>query len=810
MSDSEISSSLVNSQADGRYTVVARRYRPKSFDDLVGQGNVSQALSTAIANNRVGHAYLFTGARGVGKTSTARIFAKALNNPGGASAQPDLNSDVAQAIDSGEDIDVIEIDGASNRGIEEIRQLRSNISVRPSRSRYKIYIIDEVHMLTPAAFNALLKTLEEPPEHVKFIFCTTDPEKIPITVLSRCQRFDFSPVRSDEILTRLKLICDTEGATASDAALGLIAKRASGSMRDSQSLLEQILSFSGGTIDLEQVHSVLGTADDGLLIEMLDHVVDRDAAACLQIIERASIEGVDAGQLAEQLMGFLRDVMTLATGAPASLLRTADPANAEKLTELANRWGLKTLLAAIQLLDDVLIKMRQSIHDRVLLEVAIVEMCYLQNLETLAGLVESLATGTPVAPEKKNIAATESHRSTLRDATGDASLSVESDDVRAPNVLASEASVDRVKVDETEMEGRVDDSSRADELADAPEPASAQIQADSPTDARDDAELLGNRQSSQIESNKEDASVRETKANADGDGVEGRNPAPFSEAPNDSQRPGDSQENAAASGGSDFSPPQQHAEFQTPPAVGEQRSATPDTATLDTATLDTATPDTATPDTATPDTATLDTATLKSLANVATTHNGSGTDTSTPNPSGPKPDRETSQGLPPAVKIGTDASSNSPTDLLEFWKVTVGGINELYADYAKMAGRVTEKNDSTWTISFAVGYEEAVSQCKEREAYRMLSNVVGEKIGRTMAFDFVIANDLVAPLVPSRAKAAAISTGQLIRDASQLSIIKAFQETFACSITRVDPPVESTPPPASEESTVEPTSSSSG
>ena len=179
------------------YVVVARRYRPQSFADLVGQGQVSQALSNAINTHRVGHAYLFTGARGVGKTSTARIFAKALNCVEGPTPTPCNVCDICLGVAQGGDVDVLEIDGASNRGIEEIRQLRANINVRPSRARFKIYIIDEVHMLTTAAFNALLKTLEEPPEHVKFIFCTTDPEKIPITVLSRCQRFDFPPVAAE-------------------------------------------------------------------------------------------------------------------------------------------------------------------------------------------------------------------------------------------------------------------------------------------------------------------------------------------------------------------------------------------------------------------------------------------------------------------------------------------------------------------------------------------------------------------------------------------------------------------------------------
>ncbi|MCH7753197.1 MAG: DNA polymerase III subunit gamma/tau, partial [Planctomycetes bacterium] len=185
--------------ADSRgsdYVVVARRYRPQTFDELIGQEHVSQALSRAIASERVGHAYLFTGARGVGKTSAARILAKALNCVQGTSPTPCNQCEICQSVSSGDDIDVLEIDGASNRGIDEIRQLRQNVAVRPSRARFKIYIIDEVHMLTKEAFNALLKTLEEPPEHVKFIFATTEPNKIPVTILSRCQRYDFAGIET--------------------------------------------------------------------------------------------------------------------------------------------------------------------------------------------------------------------------------------------------------------------------------------------------------------------------------------------------------------------------------------------------------------------------------------------------------------------------------------------------------------------------------------------------------------------------------------------------------------------------------------
>ena len=214
------------------YTVLARRYRPQQFADLVGQEPVAQASSTPSQSSRVAHAYLFTGARGVGKTSAARILAKALNCVKGPTATPCDQCEICQAITSGEDTDVLEIDGASNNGIDERARDAPNVQFRPSRSRYKIYIIDEVHMLTTAAFNALLKTLEEPPPHVKFIFATTEVQKIPITILSRCQRFDFGGISIPRILDRLKEIVAAEGMEADDEALETVARRAGGSMRD--------------------------------------------------------------------------------------------------------------------------------------------------------------------------------------------------------------------------------------------------------------------------------------------------------------------------------------------------------------------------------------------------------------------------------------------------------------------------------------------------------------------------------------------------------------------------------------------------
>ena len=391
----------------GEYVVVARRYRPQTFEDLVGQGPVSQALRNAITTDRIGHAYLFTGARGVGKTSTARILSKALNCQRGPTTSPCGECDICLQIANGDDVDVLEIDGASNRGIDSIQQLRSNIGIRPSRARFKVYIIDEVHMLTREAFNALLKTLEEPPGHVKFIFCTTEPEKIPITVLSRCQRFDFSPVSTDEIVERLDQIVSQEGATAEPAALQLLARRAAGSMRDSQSLLEQLLSFVGDRITVENVHGMLGTAGDERLRELVQPLIDRDAAGALGGLANAIADGVDPGQLAEQIVGCLRDMMAAHVGCSAELLLYHSPDELPGLRERAEAWGMQTLLAAVQIVDQAIARMRQSVHSRVLLELALVRVAQLDQLDDLSQLIQRLDGGEGLdqpPPVKKKIA----------------------------------------------------------------------------------------------------------------------------------------------------------------------------------------------------------------------------------------------------------------------------------------------------------------------------------------------------------------------------------------------------------------------
>ncbi len=369
-------------------------------------------MSNAISTNRVGHAYLFTGSRGTGKTSAARIFAKALNCEQGPAPVPCNECEICQSIASGDDIDVLEIDGASNRGIDEIRQLRQNVGIRPSRARLKIHIIDEVHMLTREAFNALLKTLEEPPEHVKFIFCTTDPNKIPVTILSRCQRFDFAGIVAASIAARLNQIVELEGAVAEPEAIEVLARRAAGSMRDGQSLLEQLLSFAPENISVDDVNSMLGTAGDQRMMELLQHLLERDSAAALGDLDAAVAQGVDHSLLLEQLFGYLRDCMTAAVGCSSDVLLYASPSSQEQIAAVGNSLGLQTILAAMQIIEQALSRLRQSTQSRILAELALVRICALEDLDELSDLVAQVQSAAaaprqaspPPQLKKKNVA----------------------------------------------------------------------------------------------------------------------------------------------------------------------------------------------------------------------------------------------------------------------------------------------------------------------------------------------------------------------------------------------------------------------
>jgi len=389
------------------YQVVARRYRPQRFADLVGQEHVARGLSGAIESGRVGHAYLFTGARGVGKTSAARIFAKALQCANGPAPEPCNECDACRDIAAGQDVDVVEIDAASNRGVDEIRQLRQNVAVRPARGRAKVYIIDEVHMLTREAFNALLKTLEEPPGHVKFVLCTTEPDKLPITILSRCQRFDFTIVAPGPIARRLAQIVEAEGADVTPAALDIIARRAAGSMRDSQSLLEQLLGSATGHVGIDEVHALIGTGREERVGEIVSAIAARDAAAALAAFDAAVQGGADPGGVLDQLVAALRDCLLASVGCGPDVM-TQPAGLGVDLAAVGKQMGTATLLAMLQILDQTLSRMSLSSHAGVLAEMALVRLANLEDLDSLAAAVAGLpespagaATAPTAAPPRE-------------------------------------------------------------------------------------------------------------------------------------------------------------------------------------------------------------------------------------------------------------------------------------------------------------------------------------------------------------------------------------------------------------------------
>ncbi len=380
------------------YMVVARRYRPQTFTDVIGQEHVETALTNAISSGRIGHAYLFTGARGVGKTSTARILAKALNCINGPTTEPCGECESCRAIAAGDDPDVLEIDGASNRGIDEIRALRQGANVRPTRSRFKIYIIDEVHMLTREAFYALHKTLEEPPAHVKFIFCTTEPTKIPITILSRCQRFDFAGIRTDQIAQRLKTIIIKEGATAEEDAVEMLARRAAGSMRDGQSLLEQLLAFAPEHITVADVHSVLGTADEDFTLKIIYNLSQKNALEVLTAFDTAMSQGRDPAIFLEQLCGYFRDLMLILSGGTKNQFLYTSPNNEGLLREAGKSMGIQTVLAALQILDHTLDRMRFTTLGRILAELALTRIAHLADLDSISVMIHRLESGAIAPP----------------------------------------------------------------------------------------------------------------------------------------------------------------------------------------------------------------------------------------------------------------------------------------------------------------------------------------------------------------------------------------------------------------------------
>ncbi len=379
------------------YLVLARKYRPQRFDELVGQEHIARTLTNAIAQKRVHHAFLFTGARGVGKTSAARILAKALCCAEGPTANPCGKCDFCREIAEGRSVDVMEIDGASNTGVDDVRTLREGARYMPTKGQRKIYIIDEVHMLSTSAFNALLKTLEEPPPHVVFIFATTEAHKIPTTILSRCQRYDFKLIPTARLTAHLETILANETIATEPEALRLIARQAGGSVRDGLSLLDQVIAYVGAEkLTRDIVAEVLGVADRRLLVELAGAVLDRDAGTALRILARAADVGVDLGQLARAFLGFLRDLEVVGRVADAADLVDATPDELEESRVLARK-ALAAAAGAAGLLGVLFDRWARAIDEaarsqspRLILEMALVDLCQAEPLEPLGDLLERL------------------------------------------------------------------------------------------------------------------------------------------------------------------------------------------------------------------------------------------------------------------------------------------------------------------------------------------------------------------------------------------------------------------------------------
>jgi DNA polymerase-3 subunit gamma/tau len=416
------------------YTVLARRYRPRTFADLVGQEPVARALANALKGNRVAHAYLFTGARGVGKTSTARILAKSLNCVNGPTPTPCGECDICRSIATGDDVDVLEIDAASNTGVDNIRDLRANVQYLPQRARFKIYIIDEIHMLSKSAFNALLKTLEEPPAHVKFIFATTEVEKVPITVLSRCQRFDFAGIPLPRIAERLQSIVEQEKVQADPEAIQLIARRAGGSMRDAQSLLDQLLAFGGEKLTADQVHHLLGTAGDERILGLAEAILSNDPKKALDLLDEAAGGGLQLGELVEQLLAYWRDLMVVQCGGVDGRDFSVPARHHDTLRQHGKLASLDAILAGLDVLSSAKARMFRSTHGRTLVEMAVVRLCRLHDLVALSQLAQWVSQARP---DPRAVTAAGTARPALAEAIKKKPLTSEAVDGGTPPVSAN-------------------------------------------------------------------------------------------------------------------------------------------------------------------------------------------------------------------------------------------------------------------------------------------------------------------------------------------------------------------------------------
>ena len=373
------------------YEVIARKYRPQIFADVVGQDHVIDTLKNAIANDRVAHAYLFVGPRGVGKTSLARIFAKALCAENGPVFEFDQENDpIVREITEGNCLDVLEIDGASNNGVEQVRDLREAVMFMPARARCKIYIIDEVHMLSIGAFNALLKTLEEPPAHVKFFFATTEPTKLPLTILSRCQRFDLRRISIRDIVERLRDICKNEKIKADEEALLAIARGSEGGMRDAQSALDQLISFQGKHITEKDVLSVFGLVAFGVVEELAAAVLAGDVPRIIDLVAQVDQGGKDLYRLLIDLLEHFRNLLILAYSKSTHNLANLAESQIETLQEQVQGCQPEKVSRVVDILVEAEGRLRQALSKRTLLEMALIRGARSVHVVTVDELVRRL------------------------------------------------------------------------------------------------------------------------------------------------------------------------------------------------------------------------------------------------------------------------------------------------------------------------------------------------------------------------------------------------------------------------------------
>lgn len=391
-----------------KYKVLARKYRSSTFDELIGQDVLVKTLTNAINTNRLAHAYIFTGIRGVGKTSTARIFAKALNclgadgNASGPQTKPCGVCENCRAIAEDRHIDVIEMDAASNTGVDDIREIIDGVQYKPSSARYKVYIIDEVHMLSKNAFNALLKTLEEPPPYVIFIFATTEIRKVPATVLSRCQRFDLRRVDIETLSNHFKHVCELENVKIDDDSINIIAKTADGSVRDGMSFLDQVISNCEGEITVDKVSKILGLASKGIIFELYDAILTANIAHAVEIIDKQYDLGVDPVLILTDLLEITHYITRVKITPSSVSLIPVPPAEQEKILQMSKDLSIATLSRIWQMLLKGFDEMSRVPNVLSAMEMIIIRLSYVGMMPSPADILSKIENQTSTEVQKKN------------------------------------------------------------------------------------------------------------------------------------------------------------------------------------------------------------------------------------------------------------------------------------------------------------------------------------------------------------------------------------------------------------------------